>query len=229
MRACVCVYMCVPVRVCVIHNRTATRLRPHEPNRRIPSIPTTTNHDQQQIPNSRAVFERAMEELPDSERTEKVRTFIRAHVCMYVYVYHIDPSNDDRHRPSMRTPTHVHQPNRPTGVLGLRAVRGAAPRVRARARHLQGPSSRCVCWMYVVVVSLCASSTIARPTRLINRIKSINQPITAPTHNEPPRPKKQYALDTMPREKIPELYADFVQFEKKHGDRAAIEVRGAGG
>lgn len=28
----------------------------------------------------------------------------------------------------------------------------------------------------------------------------------------------------MPREKIPELYADFVQYEKKHGDRAAIEV-----
>lgn len=89
MCACVCVYMCVPVRVCVIHNRTATRLRPHEPNRRIPSIPTTTNHDQQQIPNSRAVFERAMEELPDSERTEKVRTFIRAHVCMYMCIISI--------------------------------------------------------------------------------------------------------------------------------------------
>lgn len=29
----------------------------------------------------------------------------------------------------------------------------------------------------------------------------------------------------MPRERIPELYADFVQFEKKHGDRQAIEVR----
>lgn len=28
----------------------------------------------------------------------------------------------------------------------------------------------------------------------------------------------------MPRDKVPELYADFVQFEKKHGDRAAIEV-----
>ncbi len=33
----------------------------------------------------------------------------------------------------------------------------------------------------------------------------------------------------MPREAIPELYADFVQFEKKHGDRAAIEVGEGGG
>lgn len=33
----------------------------------------------------------------------------------------------------------------------------------------------------------------------------------------------KYALDNMPRDAVPELYREFVTFEKKHGDREAIE------
>lgn len=33
----------------------------------------------------------------------------------------------------------------------------------------------------------------------------------------------KYALDQMPREQVPELYRDFIGFEKRHGSVQGIE------
>lgn len=125
-----------------------------------------------------------------------------------------------------------------TGIFGLCALRGEAPRVRACARHLQGlfrfVCLFCVCvhcsfvpsflssFLSVIgvawhaVMGACLLITRRRTTL---RVTNTHQPSVINLID-----RNQYALDTMPREKIPELYADFVQLEKKHGDRAAIEV-----
>lgn len=88
----------------------------------------------------------------------------------------------------------------------------------ARASSTRYVCLRGVVCSYILIHLLSFCPPNPHPSKLIKN------PTLNPLPQNPPRNNNQYALDTMPRDRIPELYADFVQFEKKHGDRAAIEV-----